>query len=183
MGHKSVLLPFKWYKAFATEGGVRAPAMIHYPKSKKTGNTVHHDFISVMDLAPTFLDLAEVQHPKTEYKGRKIFPMNGVSMLPWLEGKTAAVHPVDKAHAWELYGRRGLRKGNWKAEWMEKPYGRETWELYDLSKDIGQQSNLATSHPKILAELINDWDNYVKTNNVTVPDRPTAYAKETVWRE
>ena len=62
-------LPFKWYTAFATEGGVRAPAMIHYPKGKKTGNTISEDIITVMDFAPTFLELANVQHPKTEYKG------------------------------------------------------------------------------------------------------------------
>ena len=176
-------LPFKWYKAFATEGGVRAPAIIHFPKGEKVANGIYHDFISVMDLAPTFLELAAVQHPQTNYKGREIFPMNGTSILPWITGKTAGVHPLDKVHAWELYGRRGLRKGKWKMEWMEKPYGTAEWELYDLSNDITQQNNLAASHPTILKELINEWDTYEKNNNVTLPDRPTAYAKETIWRE
>ena len=176
-------LPFKWYKAFATEGGVRAPIMIRYPKGKKAANTINHDFLSVKDLAPTFLDLTEVEHPKTNYKGREIFPMTGTSMLPWLNGKIESVHPKDKVHAWELYGRRGLRKGQWKAEWMEAPYGTSEWELYDLSNDISQQKNLASTHPEKLAELIKDWEVYEKSNNVTLPDRPTAYAKETIWRE
>lgn len=176
-------LPFKWYKAFATEGGVRAPIIIHYPESNKASNTIHDGFISVMDLAPTFLELTEVAHPKNEYEGRKIFPMDGTSILPWLEGETARVHPADKAHAWELFGRRGIRKGKWKAEWMEAPYGNNEWELYDLSNDISQQNNIAATQPKVLAELVEDWDNYVKNNNVTLPDRPTAYAKETIWRE
>ncbi len=176
-------LPFKWYKAFATEGGVRAPAMIHYPKGKEADNTITDDIITVLDFAPTFLELANVQHPKTEYKGRKIFPMQGTSMLSWLEGKSKTVHPSDKVHAWELYGRRGLRKGQWKAEWMEKPYGRETWELYDLSNDISQQHNIAATQPEKMQELIQDWEKYQKENNVTLPDRPTAYAKETIWRE
>lgn len=176
-------LPFKWYKAFATEGGVRAPAMIHYPKVKKVADSINHDFLSVLDLAPTFLELAGVQHPQTNYKGRKIFPITGTSMLPWLTGESETVHPKEKAHAWELYGRRGLRKGKWKLEWMEKPYGNETWELYDLSKDISQQHNLAATQPEKLAELIEAWEIYEKENNVTLPDRPTAYAKETIWRE
>ncbi len=176
-------LPFKWYKAFATEGGVRAPAIIHYPSSKIAKNTLNHDFVSVMDLAPTFLELASVQHPQTAYNGRKIFPMNGTSILPYLEGKTASVHPIDKVHAWELFGRRGVRKGKWKAEWIEKPYGKETWELYDLSTDISQQHDISATQPEILTELINDWEGYVKNNNVTIPNRPTAYAKETIWRE
>jgi len=175
-------LPFKWYKAFATEGGVRAPAMIHYPKGKKVANGINDNFVSVKDLAPTFLELAEVQHPQTNYKGREILPMDGESMLPWLMGKSETVHPKDKAHAWELYGRRGLRKGNWKLEWMEKPYGNEEWELYDLSKDISQQHNLAATLPEKLAELVKAWEIYEKENNVTLPNRPTAYAKETIWR-
>ena len=176
-------LPFKWYKAFATEGGVRAPAMIHYPKVKKVANGINHDFLSVLDLAPTFLELAGVQHPQTNYNGREIYPMTGTSMLSWLTGESERVHPKDKVHAWELYGRRGLRKGKWKAEWMEKPYGNEQWELYDLSNDISQQHNLAVTQSEKLAELIKAWEIYEKENNVTLPDRPTAYAKETIWRE
>lgn len=176
-------LPFKWYKAFATEGGVRVPAMIRYPKGKKVAGSIYHDFISVMDLAPTFLELANVQHPKTEYQGRKIFPMTGTSMLPWLTGKSETIHPKDKAHAWELYGRRGIRKGKWKAEWIEKPYASGEWELYDLSTDITQQHNIAKTQPEILTALIEAWKIYEKENNVTLPDRPTAYAKETIWRE
>lgn len=176
-------LPFKWYKAFATEGGVRVPAILHYPKGQKVNKTISDNFVSVMDLAPTFLELAEVQHPETKYQGREIYPMNGSSMLPWMTGKAATVHPADQAQAWELYGRRGVRKGKWKAEWMEAPYGTSEWELYDLSADLSQQHNLADAEPEVLAELIADWATYEKTTNVTLPDRPTAYAKETIWRE
>ena len=66
---------------------------------------------------------------------------------------------------------------------MEKPYGNETWELYDLSHDISQQHDLAATQPEKLAELIKAWETYETENNVTLPDRPTAYAKETVWRK
>lgn len=176
-------LPFKWYKAFASEGGVRAPAIIHYPKEKKIPNGINHNFFSVIDLAPTFLELAKVKHPQSAYQGRKIFPMTGTSILPWLTGKKETVHSKNKVHAWELYGRRGLRKGKWKLEWMEKPYGTESWELYNLSNDLSQQNNLAETHQEVLAELIKEWEIYEKENNVTLPNRPTAYAKETVWRE
>ncbi len=176
-------LPFKWYKAFATEGGVRAPAMFRYPKGKNIANTINHNFVSVLDLAPTFLELAGVQHPQTTYKGREIFPIQGTSMLPLLAGESKSVHPPEKVHAWELYGRRGLRKGKWKAEWMEPPYGNNEWELYDLEQDIAQQQNVAKQYPDKLKELINDWKEYEKTNEVTLPDRPTAYAKETIWRK
>lgn len=176
-------LPYKWYKAFATEGGVRVPAIFHYPKMIKKDVEINYDFISIMDLAPTFLELANVEHPGTMYKDRKIFPMNGLSFLSWLKDDAAQIHDKDKAHVWELYGRRGVRKGDWKAEWMEKPYGNNDWELYNLTNDITQEKNLAKENPEKLQELIEAWDHYAKVNNVTLPDRPTAYAKEKFWRE
>jgi len=176
-------LPFKWYKAFSTEGGLRVPAIFHYPKMIKNDASINHDFISIMDLAPTFLELANIEHPDTMYNGRTIFPMNGISMLNWLTGEKSIIHEKDKPHVWELYGRRGVRKGDWKAEWMEKPYGSNEWELYNLTQDISQQNNLAQENPEKLKELVEAWESYAKTNNVTLPDRPTAYAKEEVWRE
>ena len=176
-------LPFKWYKAFATEGGIRVPAIIHYPKRFNKLKTIEHGFVSIMDLAPTFLDLANVQHPQTTYEGRAVFSMNGKSMLPFLDGEKSTVHPTQEAHVWELYGRRGVRKGKWKAEWLEPPYGNNQWELYDLSDDIAQQNNLAEQNQEKLNELISDWNAYAETNSVTLPDRPTAYAKEKNWRE
>jgi len=109
--------------------------------------------------------------------------MNGTSMLPWLTGQSERVHPNNKIHAWELYGRRGVRQGKWKAEWMEQPYASGAWELYDLSKDISQQYNIAAAQPEKLAELIKAWEIYEQEYNVTLPDRPTAYSKETIWRE
>ena len=66
---------------------------------------------------------------------------------------------------------------------MEPPYGSNEWELYDLSKDISQQNNLAVTYPDVMQELILAWEIYEKNNNVTLPDRPTAYATESVWRE
>jgi len=176
-------LPFKWYKAFATEGGVRAPLIIQYPKSKRTANTIANDFLSVMDLAPTFLELADVKHPGTTYQGRKVYPMNGMSMLPWLHGEIDFVHPMEKAHVWELYGRIGVRLGDWKAEKMEAPYGTGVWELYNLKEDLIEENNLANNYPEKLQELIGHWKDYEKENAVTLPDRPTAYSKETYWNK
>ena len=37
--------------------------------------------------------------------------------------------------------------------------GKSTWELYDLSKDISEENNLAAANPDQLAELIQVWEN------------------------
>jgi arylsulfatase A-like enzyme len=36
--------------------------------------------------------------------------------------------------------------------------GNAKWELYDLSKDISEENNLATSHPERLTELVELWE-------------------------
>ncbi len=176
-------IPFKWYKSFSTEGGVRCPAIISYPQEKGKHGSIYDAFISVMDLAPTFLELAQVKHPGEVYEGRSIFPMDGVSMLSWLREKTPSVHQADEAHCWELYGRRAVRKGDWKAEWLEPPYGHNRWELYNLAEDPAEQHNLANEQAKKLAELVADWERYAMKYQLTLPDERVGYGPDEVWRE
>ncbi len=176
-------LPFKWYKAFSSEGGVRTPSIICFPKWNQLMGKQNDDFISVMDLAPTFLDLAGVQHPGNEYADREIFSMDGISLLPWLKGESLRAHDPDRAHCWELYGRRAVRKGDWKAIWLDAPYGKETWELYNLVSDPGEQKDLASSHAAKLDDLIEAWDLYESKYNLTLPNEKVAYGIEEYWSE
>ncbi len=69
----------------------------------------------MMDLAPTFLEMAGIDHPKKEYEYRKIHPLDGTSILSWLDGGVDFINQSNKAYCWELYGRIGVRKGKWKA--------------------------------------------------------------------
>jgi arylsulfatase A-like enzyme len=39
-----------------------------------------------------------------------------------------------------------------------KDVGNAKWELYDLSKDLSEETNLARSNPEKLAELITLWE-------------------------
>ena len=176
-------LPFKWYKSFATEGGVRCPSFIAYPKWEQNSNRINADYISVMDLAPTILEFAGVQHPGEKFEGREIYPMDGISLLNWLQGKEQSAHNKNEAHCWELYGRKGVRKGDWKAEWYDAPYGTETWELYNLQNDLAEMNNLAFDNPEILEELKAEWDAYALKNNVILPNQKVAYGIDEIWRE
>jgi arylsulfatase A-like enzyme len=176
-------LPWKWYKSFATEGGVRCPSIIRYPWQQDQAGTFNAQFISVMDLAPTFLELAGVEHPGHRYQDREIYPMDGISLLSWLQGERPYTHIPDAPHCWEMYGRRGVRRGNWKAEWMEPPYGANAWELYDLDKDPGEQVNLAGVYPEILTELTTAWDAYAERYELVLPSERVGYGPDKVWLE
>ena len=94
--------------------------------------------------------------------------MRGRSMLPYLSGQTDAVHDADTGTGWELFGRRAIRQGDWKALYLPAPYGPGTWQLYDLSIDPGEVHDLAASRPDKLADLLELWDRYVEDNGVII---------------
>ena len=176
-------LPFRWYKGFSTEGGVRTPSIISFPKWSQRKGSINDQYVSVMDLAPTILEMANIEHPETTYNGRSIFAMDGTSLFSWLSGVGNYPHAQDKAHCWELYGRRAVLKGKWKAEWQDAPYGNDAWELYNLEEDLTQLNNLADSNPKKMEEMIAHFQAYSKKYNLTLPNEKVAYGSDDIWRE
>ncbi len=175
--------PFRMFKGFTTEGGIRAPAIIHYPKSIP-GGTVQDKIATVMDIMPTILEVAEIEHPKS-FRGKEVLPMRGGSMLPMLTGKISSVHTDDYTIGWELFGRRAVRQGDWKIVW--EPAGipweprdpsieANKWRLYNLENDPGEQVDLAKQEPDQLRALIGQWNNYVKETGVILPDYNVGYA-------
>jgi arylsulfatase len=161
--------PFRLYKAFTTEGGVRSPAIISQPGSSRQ-NQIDTHIASVKDLAPTFLEIAGVSQPNGEYKGRKIAAMQGTSLVSFLRGEAREIHSPDYALCMELFGRAFVRKGDWKLVWVNKPWGEGAWELFDLSRDPGEHRNVASEQPNTLRELLDEWEKYRRTNNVIFDD-------------
>jgi arylsulfatase A-like enzyme len=164
--------PWKLFKGYATQGGLVVPAIVRYPGSAGPG-TVSHAFATVLDVLPTFLDLARAQHPGTPFEGRELHvPKAGRSLLPLLRGDVAAVHPPDAVTGWELWNRRALRKGNWKIVWSNAPWGRglRAWSLYDLASDPTELHDLADTRPDKLVELLAAWRQYVAANGVIEVD-------------
>jgi arylsulfatase len=80
--------------------------------------------------------------------------------------------------AWEIFGNRALRQGEWKLRWEYKPYGKGEWELFNLAVDPAERKDLAAEHPDRLQALIGLWDSYVRTNNVILPNRSPFEAME-----
>jgi arylsulfatase len=92
-------------------------------------------------------------------------------------------HLAGEVHCWELYGRRGVLKDKWKAEYMDKPYGTGSWELYDLEKDPSETQNLAAKQPEILHDLKYEWARYAKKYKVILPAEKVAYGVDDFWIE
>ena len=171
--------PSRLYKAYTTEGGVRVPCVIRYPKLQAQAPPITETFATVMDIAPTLLDLAGIPHPAPTWHDRPVVPMRGKSLIPFLSGKSELVHEPTDAFGWELCGRAAIRKNNWKADFIPFPKGTSAWQLYDLSKDPGETKDLANEHPEILQELLEHWEKYCEEVGV-VPLQPELGAR---WHE
>jgi arylsulfatase len=88
-----------------------------------------------------------------------------------LAGETDSPRTEQDSLAWEVFGNRALRQGDWKLRWQWKPFGTGEWELFDLAADPGERSDLAAEYPERVAALRQLWDTYVEENNVILPSR------------
>ena len=166
--------PFRMYKGNTTEGGIVAPAFVHYPKKIKSG-TVNHGFVSLMDIMPTLLELAGIRHPGANFLGRSVLPMQGISMLPMLYGSRGDTHGDIFIMGWEFNGKKAVRKGNWKIVQMPPPHGNGNWQLYNLADDTAEQNDLIDEHPEILEGLLIQWEKSVKDNGIIISDKFVNY--------
>lgn len=166
--------PFPFFKGLTTQGGIQVPAIIRHPTVSKPGS-INNEVAHIMDVMPTLLDLAGIQPPPGTFRGREVAPLQGVSMLPLLQDKAMP----ERAIGWELFGRKALRKGDWKILNMSAPYGNADWQLYNLADDPTEATNLAASQPGKLKELLGDWDEYVARNNVLSGEFNIRYGFET----
>jgi arylsulfatase len=152
------------YKGYSAEGGIHTPMIIKMP-FQKDGKKNSAALTTVMDLAPTFLDLAGVTYSST-YHGRTLAPHKGQSLLPLLTGKKDYVHDDDYVIGWELFGRCALRKGKWKITKMEAPFGKGDFQLFNIEEDPTESNDLSAKFPDKYQELLSHWDTYVKENGV-----------------
>ena len=157
------------YKGYSAEGGIHVPMIISMPDQKE-GDRIVAAFATVMDLAPTFLELAGGTYPLV-YDGRNITPYKGASLLPLLNNQKNYVHDDNYVMGWELFGRCAIRKGKWKITKIEPPFGKVNFELFDMEKDPTESHDLSKQYPDKYNELLGDWKAYVKDNGVILLNR------------
>jgi len=167
---------FRGYKAYVTQGGTRVPAFISFPKRLASG-VRRPELVSVKDIAPTLLELADIPNPESSFRGRAVERISGESMLPLLQQQSVEVQTLSQPRVlgYELFGKRSLRQGRWSAVEMYKPQGSGEWQLYDLETDLAEQNDLALVNPEKLNELILLWQDYAAINNVVIPDWNSGY--------
>jgi arylsulfatase len=161
--------PYRMFKGFLSEGGIRVPLIISGPSVAGSGR-ISDAFAHIMDIPATILDAASVSHP-TIYEGRAVEPLQGFSLAPILNGTRNSVRGPSNWVGWELFGNRAIREDNWKLLWLCKPFGISDWQLYDLKTDPAELNDLAAAQPQVRDRLVAHWRAYAAKNNVILPDR------------
>lgn len=164
---------FRLFKGFSTEGGIRTPAFVRPPGGMGEPGKISDAFVHVMDLAPSIIELAGQAHPSRV--DVSLAPLTGRSILPMFGTQTAAQAFRDKVVGigYELHGTRAFIRGDWKIIQMPLPIGSGRWELYNLSSDPGETTDLARKFPGITAQLKQDYAQYRAANGI-IDDLPAA---------
>lgn len=162
-------VPFRLFKGVEAEGGIRAPLIVSGPGVKHEG-VISHSLLHVMDLMPTFLESAGVEHP-AKHDDSKFAPPQGKSMWSLLADREREIRTDSDWLGWELFGNRAIRQGDWKLLYLLKAAGGTgNWELYNLKDDPAELQDLSAKYPDKRAALLKLWDEYVTRNGVVVSD-------------
>lgn len=163
--------PFYLFKRHMAEGGIRVPFIVSGKGVKQTG-TISDHVLTVRDVAPTLLDIIGVRYPTENYENREILPQTGLSFAAQLAGVEAKTHSETEIFGWELFKRRSIRKGDWKALLLDPPFGSNQWQLFNLNVDPGETTDLARQEPEKLAEMVAAWNVYASESNVIISNGP-----------
>jgi arylsulfatase A-like enzyme len=164
------------------EGGIREPLLVKWPGVTQAGAKCADPVIGI-DLYPTLLEVTGTPPPTG-------VQLDGLSLVPLLKDPSRSLER-DAIH-WHfpayLQGRgdphggpfrttpaAAVRCGDWKLiEWFES--GR--LELYNLRQDLGEQTNLAETHPAELRRLHAAMKNWRSQVNAPVPKIPNPRYKK-----
>ena len=175
--------PFRMFKHFVTEGGIRSPLIIAGPGVNRAGE-ISGSFLHVMDIAPTLYEMAGAKHPSTK-PGSKIAPLEGKTLVPLLAGAADSPRGRGDWVGWELFGNRAVRQGDWKIlNILRAANGTGSWQLFNLKDDPSESHDLATANPAKLREMIGLWNRYAKDNGVILTgEGPFAKGKEQLVKD
>lgn len=134
--------PYRGFKSWYHEGGIRVPAAARWPGVIAAGQRVD-EMLHAVDLFPTFCRLAGAA-------AEKVLPLDGRDA--WDTIAASAPSPRNEiVHSLEV-----IRQGDWKL--IEKGASYYNWEaqplqLYNIREDPREERNRAEELPELVARL------------------------------
>jgi arylsulfatase A-like enzyme len=173
--------PLRGGKATLYEGGTRVPCIVLWPGRSKADMQTDA-LLSSVDWAPTLLEMAGVDAAPMQ-------PLDGVSQVPAILGKGV---PRDTVYCYfPLYT---PATGNLPGVWVRRgdhklirfffdnPDQTDRFELYNLSRDIGERRNLADQMPEKVREMNLLIDEHLKQIKPLLPQPNPAYEQSAALR-
>ncbi len=143
--------PFREHKMWVHEGGISTPLIAHWPAGIEGRGKLTDQVGHITDLMPTLLEVAGTVYPK-RFEQRELTQIEGKSLVPVFQGNRLG----DRTLGWEHEGNRAIRAGKWK---LVSSF-RGNWELYDMTADRTELTNLAARMPRKVKELAQLWQNW-----------------------
>jgi arylsulfatase A-like enzyme len=158
--------PFKWTKQVASHfGGTRQGMAVSWPARIKDKGGIRWQFHHVIDIVPTILEATSIPAP-VSVDGIAQKPIEGSGMAYTWDRANANAPTTHRTQYFEMFGNRGIYSDGWYANTrpINPPWNLAStlptdimngykWELYDLTKDWTQDSDLAAANPAKLKEM------------------------------
>ena len=142
--------PFRRHKTWVHEGGISTPLIVHWPAGIQARGEIRHNPGHVIDIVPTVLEVTGGK-PLGVHRGVPVPAAPGRSLAPVFSKDNTVPHD----YLWWLHeGHRAIQVRNWKLVMDGKA---EVWELYDLSKDRAESTDLAAQQPEKVRQLADLW--------------------------
>ncbi len=175
--------PLRAGKGTLYEGGVRVPAVMVWQGTLQPGHVIDEP-LHVVDLYPTLLKLAGVSLDQPK-------PLDGRDIWPTLTQGKPTPHKVILHNVTPFHG--AVRMGEWKL--IHNPHVRanatsrsptETWELYNIERDLSESTDLAKRHPEIVQRLKEQLDRFRRQAvppNIAPNRPPPEFQVPKIWGE
>lgn len=175
--------PLRAGKGSFYEGGIRVPMIVYQPG--KYENKKYNDIIvSQLDLFPTILDMCDIPQSSLSFDGISLYSLLANHNKKALENRTLFWHfpayleggnkeTIDKHFRSRPVS--VIRKGKWK---LIENYEDKTIELYNITDDLSEKTNLAdikVKKTKQLQALLDSWKQEVSA--------PVEFKKNPYYKE
>lgn len=169
--------PFRRWKRYTFEGGVRDPLVVSAPGVDDLGG-LRHQYVHAVDITPTILELCAIPLP-AEVDGITQMSFDGVSMGDVLRDASAPEQRTEQYY--ECWGSRAMYRNGWKAVTNHvnqltaaerdsmtgsHDFATDEWALFDVAADVTESTDVAADHPDKVAELVNAWFAEAERNGV-----------------
>lgn len=171
--------PLSSGKGSAYEGGIREPMIVSWPGVTKQ-NSSTDEYLIIEDFFPTILELAKIHDYKT------VQHIDGESFVPLLKGEE--IDFAERSLFWHFpncWGPTGpgigatstIRKGDWKLIYY---HADQRFELFDITNDIGESTNLADQKTEIKESLAKELGKYLRNVDAQMPSNKVS-GRQVPW--